>query len=479
MRTFALVACLALPAAVAAQTPALTRADSSLVGRVLLAEDRRDAGDPALAQAEQSADARIRNIAWRARARIADPKFTARDSLPPLPAPPVWPEPAWRLRFRALTAQRNDCTALRTALGDSAWAVRLQAADLVGASCASDDGIAQALRGWVDALPADASSRRAGQVSWHAAAHALVALSRIRPADARPRLARLATHAQWEARMYAARAAGALSDSATLRVLARDRNDDVRETAIAALGKLTKHADDELFIDALDANGAPVVRAAAMALKGSPNPDAARAANAAVERWVAKNNASAHDVRAALLAAAGRPITDDQPPAVHAELPPRAVALALGADVRLRVTMAPSSGGGSFVVHLRGDIAPMMAARILELARGRYYDGLTWHRVEPDFVIQGGSPGANEYVGLPQAIRDELGNVPHVRGTIGMSTRGHDTGDAQWFINLRDNPRLGADYTVFAEVVDGIDVVDGILEGDTIESIREVRPPAG
>jgi cyclophilin family peptidyl-prolyl cis-trans isomerase len=141
--------------------------------------------------------------------------------------------------------------------------------------------------------------------------------------------------------------------------------------------------------------------------------------------------------------------------------------------------MAPSSGGGSFVVHLRGDIAPMMAARILELGRGRYYDGLTWHRVEPDFVIQGGSPGANEYVGLPQAIRDELGNVPHVRGTIGMSTRGHDTGDAQWFINLRDNPRLGTDYTVFAEVVDGIDVVDGILEGDTIESIREVRPPAG
>ena len=408
MRTFALVACLALPAAVAAQTPALTRADSSLVGRVLLAEDRRDAGDPALAQAEQSADARIRNIAWRARARIADPKFTARDSLPPLPAPPVWPEPAWRLRFRALTAQRNDCTALRTALGDSAWAVRLQAADLVGASCASDDGIAQALRGWVDALPADASSRRAGQVSWHAAAHALVALSRIRPADARPRLARLATHAQWEARMYAARAAGALSDSATLRVLARDRNDDVRETAIAALGKLTKHADDELFIDALDANGAPVVRAAAMALKGSPNPDAARAANAAFERWVAKNNASAHDVRAALLAAAGRPITDDQPPAVHAGLPPRAVALALGADVRLRVTMAPSSGGGSFVVHLRGDIAPMMAARILELARGRYYDGLTWHRVEPDFVIEGGGPGANEYVGHERFMRDEL-----------------------------------------------------------------------
>jgi cyclophilin family peptidyl-prolyl cis-trans isomerase len=187
-------------------------------------------------------------------------------------------------------------------------------------------------------------------------------------------------------------------------------------------------------------------------------------------------NASAHDVRAALLEAAGRLATEDRPPPVHAELLPQAVALALGADIRLRVTMAPASGGGSFVVRLRGDVAPLMASRILALARARYYDGLTWQRVEHDFVIQGGSPGANEYVGLSEFIRDELGNIPHLRGTVGMSTRGHDTGDAQWFVNLRDNLRLGRDYTVFAEVVDGIDVVDGILEGDVISSIDEVVP---
>jgi cyclophilin family peptidyl-prolyl cis-trans isomerase len=56
-----------------------------------------------------------------------------------------------------------------------------------------------------------------------------------------------------------------------------------------------------------------------------------------------------------------------------------------------------------------------------------------------------------------------------------MSTRGHDTGDAQWFVNLRDNLRLGRDYTVFAEVVSGIEVVDGILEGDGILSIQELQ----
>jgi cyclophilin family peptidyl-prolyl cis-trans isomerase len=56
-----------------------------------------------------------------------------------------------------------------------------------------------------------------------------------------------------------------------------------------------------------------------------------------------------------------------------------------------------------------------------------------------------------------------------------MSTRGHDTGDGQWFINLRDNPRLGRDYSVFGEVIEGMDVVDGILEGDVIARIEEIR----
>jgi cyclophilin family peptidyl-prolyl cis-trans isomerase len=137
--------------------------------------------------------------------------------------------------------------------------------------------------------------------------------------------------------------------------------------------------------------------------------------------------------------------------------------------------MAEASGGGSFDVRLRGDAAPITAARILDLARTGYYDGLTWHRVENDFVIQGGSRGHNEYVGLNRYFRDELGAVPHLRGTVGMSTRGHDTGDAQWFINLKDNLRLNSDYTVFAEVVEGIDVVDGILEGDVIETITPLR----
>ena len=466
---------IALPVFTYAQSRAFTAVDSALVGRILLAEDRRDSTDVALGDGARHPDARVRVLVQRALGRIRNPHFAARDSLPPLPATRVWPEPAWRVRFRGLAEHRKDCTALRLALSDSAWPVRLHAADLLAAPCATDAAIGATLRGWLDALPAKPTRRVHGTVSWQAGAHAIVALARLFPDEAHQRIAGLASHQDWHVRVYTARAAAVLLDTSRLRALARDPNDNVKEAAIESLAKLTGHADDDIFLSALNATGAQAVRAAAAALKGSPRADVATAVNAAFERWVKRANASAHDARTALLAAAGRPASDDRPPVTPVVLPPRAVALALGADVRLRVTMAPSSGGGSFVVLLRGDIAPMMAARILALVRTGYYTGLGWHRVEPDFVIQGLSPGENEYVGWAQSLHDELGNVHHTRGTVGMSTRGHDTGDAQWFINLKDNLRLDGDYTVFGEVVAGIDVVDGVLEGDVVASIREIR----
>ena len=476
MRPILLVVLLALPGALQAQRTLLTSADSALIGRVLLAEDGRDSTAVALADGMRHADARVRAIATRALGRMRDVRFAARDSLPPVPPPPQWTEPAWRLRLRALAALKTDCAVLRLALVDSAWPVRLLAADLIAPPCAGD-AEAATLRAWVDDLPADASRRRAGGVSWHAAAHGEVALARVRPDDARPRLARLATHRQWQVRMYAARAAAVLADTTRLRARALDTDDNVRDVAISALSELTHHTDDDIYLAAIRGRGAQAVRAGALGLKGSPRADVRVAAAEAYQQWEARGIASARDARVALLEAAGRPVSDDHPPAVHAELLPQVVSLALGQDVRLRVTMAPASGGGSFMVRLRGDVAPLMASRILALARAHYYDGLTWHRVEHDFVIQGGSPGASEYVGLSEFMRDELGTVPHLRGTVGMSTRGHDTGDAQWFVNLKDNLRLGRDYTVFGEVVSGIDVVDGVLEGDIIASIEEVHAP--
>jgi cyclophilin family peptidyl-prolyl cis-trans isomerase len=469
-----------------AQDPA-TAADSALVRSILVAEDRRDSTDAALARGMASANPQVSLIARRALARMRDPRFASRDSLPPMPAPapPTYSEPAWRLRYRALAAARDDCVAMREALGDSAWHVRLRAADLVAPACARDTIIVATLHGWLRRISA---VRTAGGAAWQPAAHAIVALARIAAPEARAALPRLARHESPWLRTYAARAAGILGDTAVLRSLARDGNDNVKEAAIGALAKAVEggHAADVVYLAALSAPGYQAVRAAAVALKGSPRgEELRRAALAAAQRLRADSSETARDARAEVMARLAEVARTDDAAAVaalagetrpaRADLSDDAVALALGADVRLRITMSPASGGGTFVARLRGDVAPIMGSRVLALVRARYYDGLTWHRVEPDFVIQGGSRGDNEYVGYPRFLRDELGTVPHIRGTVGMSTRGHDTGDAQWFVNLKDNLRLGRDYTVFAEVVDGMEVVDGILEGDRIERIEIVR----
>jgi len=130
--------------------------------------------------------------------------------------------------------------------------------------------------------------------------------------------------------------------------------------------------------------------------------------------------------------------------------------------------------GGQIVIRPLPYLALTNAYRFVRLAKEGYFDGLTFHRWVPNFVIQGGSPGANEYFGDGPFTRDEVGLLPHWRGTVGVSTRGHDTGDAQIFVNLIDNVRLDHDYTVYGIVADGIEVVDDVVEGDVIERV-EVR----
>jgi cyclophilin family peptidyl-prolyl cis-trans isomerase len=128
--------------------------------------------------------------------------------------------------------------------------------------------------------------------------------------------------------------------------------------------------------------------------------------------------------------------------------------------------------GRRFYIAFYPDQALLTKARFLRLVEERYYDNLTFHRVVPNFVIQGGSPNANEYCGDCPFMRDERGLLMNLRGTVGVSTRGRDTGDAQFFVNLVDNARLDHDYTVFAYVcADQMKVVDEIQEGDRMRRV--------
>jgi cyclophilin family peptidyl-prolyl cis-trans isomerase len=131
---------------------------------------------------------------------------------------------------------------------------------------------------------------------------------------------------------------------------------------------------------------------------------------------------------------------------------------------------------GTIEIELDPYLAPTNVTRLARLVDDGYLDGLTFHRWVPNFVIQGGSPGANEYQGDGPFTRDEVGLLSHWRGTVGISTRGHDTGDGQIFVNLMDNVRLDHAYTLVGTVVVGMDVVDRVVEGSVI-SRAEVLPP--
>jgi peptidylprolyl isomerase len=123
---------------------------------------------------------------------------------------------------------------------------------------------------------------------------------------------------------------------------------------------------------------------------------------------------------------------------------------------------------GRVVIELRPDLAPKHVARIKELAREGFYDGIVFHRVIPGFMAQTGDPtgtgrGGSEKPDLPA----EFSNEPFVRGTLGMArTSDPNSANSQFFINYAETPHLNGQYTVWGQVVEGMDYVDQIAAGE-------------
>jgi cyclophilin family peptidyl-prolyl cis-trans isomerase len=419
---------------------------------------------------------------------------------------------ALRVHARSLTGAFADWTPVFTALDDPSPHVALSAIDLLQGPQPLRAQAIERLRREADALPgasrdapgAPAAGRAAGgAVEWHRAAHALVSLSRMAPDEANAYLPRFSECAIWPVRMYAARAAALLRDADRLTQLAHDGHDNVREAAVAGLKTVAGHDADDVYLDALGRPDYQLIMTAANALIGTPRrAEAAAALLAALSRITAEKRETSRDARLALIAriselgqpadaAALVPYASDFDPRVAAEAaaavgrwtgqtpavssrPLQRVVSVLadverlhGARVAVRV-----AGRGTFEFTLLTDEAPATVGRFVALARAGYYDGLTFHRVVPAFIVQGGSPGANEFAGDGAFMRDEIGSEPHVRGAASISTRGRDTGDAQIWFDLVDNPRLDHDYTVFGRVSGGADVLDRILECDVIDRIE-------
>lgn len=405
-----------------------------------------------------------------------------------------------------------DCAPLLRAAADTAPHVSVTAIDAIGSACSgtptSEVGstLAGLVRAGVAGQGATGSAPASARLPMHRAAHAIVALAHSFPTRATELLGATLTSPAWQLRAYTARAAAVLADTAALVTLARDDFPNVRTEAIAGLGQSAGHAADSIYIDALAASDYQLVLTAANALRDTPDPArATRALLAALARITAEKRETSRDPRMAILetlrelgssGTAGAlipyladfdPVLADSAAAILSRWSGRTYQAAPRRlpdvdappedperlrDVRVRFTMAESAGGGSFELRLFPDEAPATVSRFVRLVRAGYYDGLTVHRVVPNFVVQGGSPGANEYVGDGPFMRDEVGTRSHSRGTVGISTRGRDTGDAQFFINLVDNPRLDHEYTVFADVTAGMEVIDQLLEGDIMERVE-------
>lgn len=127
---------------------------------------------------------------------------------------------------------------------------------------------------------------------------------------------------------------------------------------------------------------------------------------------------------------------------------------------------------GVVEIHLDVVEAPLTTASFVRLARRGFYDGLTFHRVVPGFVIQGGDPRGDGYGGPGYALRGEITRRPFARGSVGIADAGPDTGGSQFFIALEAQPQLDGRYTRFGSVVSGFEILDRVRPGDVIERIE-------
>lgn len=122
---------------------------------------------------------------------------------------------------------------------------------------------------------------------------------------------------------------------------------------------------------------------------------------------------------------------------------------------------------GRVTIKLRPDLAPNHVSRIKALIGEGFYDGLKFHRVIKGFMAQTGCPDGTGMGGSGQNIKAEFSDAPYVRGTLGMArSRSPDSADSQFFITFGPTPHLAGEYTVWGEVIDGMDCVDKIAHGE-------------
>jgi len=143
------------------------------------------------------------------------------------------------------------------------------------------------------------------------------------------------------------------------------------------------------------------------------------------------------------------------------------------ATARLDRTVAVvETDRGNIEIELFREDAPVTTSAFIQLAQGGFYNGLTFMRVVPFFVIQGGDPRNDQEGGPGYTLRCEINMQPFERGSVGMALAGKDTGGSQFFITLSPQPHLDGGYTCFGRVISGMQVVDHVVPGEVIRRVR-------
>ncbi|CAM4513007.1 peptidylprolyl isomerase [Corallococcus exiguus] len=248
---------------------------------------------------------------------------------------------------------------------------------------------------------------------------------------------------------------------APIRALIGGGDAVVAGLAASAAGKL-KDAEALPALEALadripkEPDLAEAVAGALVVLKG-------RAAEPRLREWLTHPHANVRRIAAeSLTTLTGAPVRSSR-----VELPPetyRPPAAPSGTTLTLRTRK------GDITALLDPD-APLTGGNLMALAKQGYFRGITFHRVVPDFVAQGGDPRGDGEGGPGYSIRCEMTRRPYARGTVGMALSGKDTGGSQFFFTHSPQPHLDGRYTAFGEVIQGMDVVDALLEGTIIDDV--------
>ncbi len=246
--------------------------------------------------------------------------------------------------------------------------------------------------------------------------------------------------------------AGAPSDVPLLvemyRLSPRDSFPEAAQSALAAIVAIARASPDRR--ESIERS----------ALGGLPMPD-----NYLIRRW-----AEANWPAAAALWGPGYPLSTGRTMEDYRDIVRQFV---VGPDsVRYPKVRLDVHQLGMIELELFGPEAPLTVASFLRLVDRRYFDAQRFHRVVPNFVVQGGDPRGDGWGGPGGAIRDEINDRRYEPYTVGMALSGPDTGGSQWFITLSAQPHLDGAYTVFGEVSDGVPVLLRITQGDLIRSIR-------